>query len=416
MVLPVPWTGDRGRRGKETRMTQNREKLDREKPGQEDQAELARQKLPRYARRVLDMAKNDPELQALMPDRAVLARVAGRGQLYEQTIDHALAGYADRPALGERDVEPVVDPIDGRRVRGYLPSFHTVSYRELRRRSQALAEVWRRHPVHRLEKDEFVAIFGFASIDFVTVDIAVAFARATDVPLQTTLAGHDLEGIIRDAAPVVIAAAMSDLLQAAEYAGKFADVRSVIAFDYDERFDDDRDQLAAARAELERNGSTAALILLPDLIAQGDAEAWAPYPVDETTAERLAVLIHSSGSTGSPKGAMFPDRLASAQFGMVGAIALPIVRLCFAPLNHQMGRAQLQTTLARGGTCYFTARTDMSTLFEDMQLTRPTEFTLFPRILDMVHRHFLTEVARRTADGSDPEKVRAEVMAEMRAG
>ena len=377
-------------------------------------------KLPRYAQRVMKMAETDAELQALMPDLDVLARITAKGQLYEQVLEHALLGYGDRPALGERDLEVVVDPATGRNVRGYRPSFSTVTYSELRRRVHALAEVWRRHPVHRVQPDDFVVILGFAGIDFATIDMATAYARATDVPLQTTLAGHDLDGIMRDAAPVVIAATMSDLLYAAQSAGTLPSVRSVIAFDDDERFDDDRDQLAAARAELERNGSAAELILLSDLIAQGDADAFTFRPVDEHTSQRLALLVHSSGSTGSPKGAMFTDPLATSQFSMVGRIAIPVVRMCFAPLNHQMGRAQVQTSLARGGTCYFTARADMSTLFEDMQLVRPTELSLFPRILDMVHRHFLTEVAHRCATGSDTDEVRAqvmsEVMAEMRAG
>lgn len=377
---------------------------------------MSPEQLPRYARRVMEMAETDVELQALMPDLDVLAQITAKGQLYEQVLEHALLGYGDRPALGERDLEVVIDPTTGRNLRGYLPTFSTVTYRELRRRVHALAEVWRRHPVHRVQPDDFVVILGFAGIDFATLDMATAYARATDVPLQTTLAGHDLDGIMRDTAPVVIAATMSDLLHAARSAGTLPSVRSVIAFDYDERFDDDRDQLAAARAELERNGSAAELILLSDLIAQGDADAFTFHPVDEHTSQRLALLVHSSGSTGSPKGAMFTDPLATAQFSMVGRIAIPVVRMCFAPLNHQMGRAQLQTSLARGGTCYFTARNDMSTLFEDMQLVRPTELSLFPRILDMVHRHFLTEVAHRCADGSDTDEVKAEVMAEMRAG
>jgi fatty acid CoA ligase FadD9 len=55
-------------------------------------------------------------------------------------------------------------------------------------------------------------------------------------------------------------------------------------------------------------------------------------------------------------------------------------------------------------------------LFDDVRLVRPTEMLLIPRVLDMIHRHYLVEVARRSGDGADPDEVRSEVMAEMRAG
>ena len=70
--------------------------------------------------------------------------------------------------------------------------------------------------------------------------------------------------------------------------------------------------------------------------------------------------------------------------------------------------------MARGGTAYFTAKPDMSTLFEDFRLVRPTEAAIFPRVLEMIHRHYLGEVARRRAvsDG-DGEAISAHVMEEM---
>ena len=95
---------------------------------------------------------------------------------------------------------------------------------------------------------------------------------------------------------------------------------------------------------------------------------------------------------------------------------MPTVRLCFAPLNHFMGRGAVFNTLARGGTVYFTANADMSTLFEDWRLVRPTEAVVFPRILEMVYRHFLGEVARLSAADptADVEALRQQVMDEMR--
>ena len=73
------------------------------------------------------------------------------------------------------------------------------------------------------------------------------------------------------------------------------------------------------------------------------------------------------------------------------------------------------STFARGGTVNFTAAADMSTLFEDFRLVRPTEAAIFPRVLEMIHRHHLGEVARRRAvsDG-DSDAISAQVMEEMR--
>ena len=125
------------------------------------------------------------------------------------------------------------------------------------------------------------------------------------------------------------------------------------------------------------------------------------------------MLLHSSGSTGTPKGAIIPERHAKFQLRRA-PVPVPIVRLCFAPMNHLLGRAQVFIAFARGGTAYFTAKPDMSTLFEDFRLVRPTEAAFFPRVLEMIHRHYLSEVARRTGRGDgDAEAVSAQVMEEM---
>ena len=49
-----------------------------------------------------------------------------------------------------------------------------------------------------------------------------------------------------------------------------------------------------------------------------------------------------------------------------------------------MGRGILYGTLGQGGTAYFTARSDLSTLFEDLALVRPTELNFVPRIWEML--------------------------------
>jgi len=371
-------------------------------------------KIARHARRVLEMMQTDEQLQELAADEQVLDAIKTPGLTIDQIVEVAFAGYAARPALGEREYDVVADPATGRQVRSLRQSFRTITYRELQTRVKNLAAAWQSNERHRVGEDDFVCILGFSGIDFVTVDLALAYVRAVTVPLQTTLAGTDLDGIFTDTAPVTVAATMSDLLLAAQYAGSHATIRSIIAMDFDERVDDDRDQYAAAAQELAQNGSRAELITLGELIAYGDFHQWQPVPVRDDTMDRLSLLVHSSGSTGTPKGAMILQRNAGLQWRMLPPDPVPMVRLCFAPLNHMLGRGQVYTALARGATAFFTARSDMSTLFEDFRLVRPTEIAVFPRILEMVHRSFLSEVARRTAEGGDQDEIEREVMESMR--
>jgi fatty acid CoA ligase FadD9 len=365
--------------------------------------------------RALDLAQTDPQLQALMPDPAVGAAVRQPGLSYQQVISTVLDGYAARPALGERAYAVGLDQQTGRTRRDYAPRFDTITYGELHDRVKRLAATWRHQGQHRVEAGDFVCILGFTGTDYVTVDLAVAFTLAVTVPLQTTLAGADLDAIFSDTAPTAVAAAMDDLVFAARLAGTHQSIRSVIALGYDEHIDGDREQYLAAQAELTRSRSRAQLAPLAELLGSGgDLEPWEPLPPGDDHADRMTLLVHSSGSTGTPKGVIIPERTTRPQWDP-GERPVPVVRVAFAPMNHMAGRSMVYSTLARGGTTYFTAQSDLSTLFEDIRLSRPTEVLAFPRVLELIHLRYLSEVVRRTESGeTDAEAVRAQVMEEMR--
>lgn len=58
-------------------------------------------------------------------------------------------------------------------------------------------------------------------------------------------------------------------------------------------------------------------------------------------------------------------------------------------------------SLVRGGVGYFTARSDLSTLFEDIALIRPTELTMVPRLCDMLFQQYRSELGRRAGEPGD---------------
>ena len=151
---------------------------------------------------------------------------------------------------------------------------------------------------------------------------------------------------------------------------------------------------------------------LADLLERGRTLP-APPATEDDTADAdnpLALLIYTSGSTGAPKGAMYPQanvgkmwrRSSRNWFGETPAS----ITLNFMPMSHVMGRGNLYGTLGNGGTAYFSAKSDLSTLLEDLELVRPTEMNFVPRIWETLYAEYLRQVDR----GVDP----AQAMDDMR--
>jgi hypothetical protein len=95
--------------------------------------------------RITDLLANDEQFSAAMPveevANAMLSRDIGLAELQQVAAE----GYADRPALGRRATE-LVDT-GGRRHRVALPSYETISYRDLGDRVTALAAALHDRPV-----------------------------------------------------------------------------------------------------------------------------------------------------------------------------------------------------------------------------------------------------------------------------
>lgn len=361
----------------------------------------------RLERRIAALFATDRQFADAAPDAAITGAIDAPGLRLPHIIETVFDGYARRPALGQRAVRFVADPQTGRTSAQLQPEFETLTYGELSRRVHATAEA-----LSEVLPGDRVAVLGFTSVDYATIDIALAMRGAVCVPLQTAATVATLRPIVAETEPAVIACAVDYLIDTVDLALGAPAVTRVLVFDYLPQVDDHRDALAAARERVCDAGSVIALETMTEALERG-AAAPPVGPHLSPDADPLMLLIYTSGSTGAPKGAMYTERLvanawrpaARANWGDISARAS--ITLNFMPMSHVMARSLLYGTLGSGGTAYFAARSDLSTFLEDLALVRPTQLSFVPRIWDTIFTEVAKELERKP--GSD-----AEVFAELR--
>ena len=368
----------------------------------------------RFTARIENLYATDPQFAAAQPSAEVSAAASAPGVRLPQTVQTVLTGYADRPALGQRAVEFTTDPQTGRTGFTLLPRFETITYGRLWNRVAALAAALHEQPVSPGDR---VAILGFTSVDYTTIDTALTQLGAVGVPLQTSAPVTQLQPIIAETEPSLIASSVDYLDDAVELILTGPAPAWLLVFDLHSEVDDHRDALAAATRRLTEAGSTAVVETLDDALARGNGD---PSPAALGPGDNpLALLIYTSGSTGAPKGAMYPeDKVANMWRAAANSHwdeqqgVLPAITLNFLPMSHVMGRGVLYGTLAGGGTAYFAARSDLSTFLDDLALARPTQLNFVPRIWDMLFGEYSSQVDRRRA--TDGAAADATVLAELR--
>ncbi|MHC9296358.1 carboxylic acid reductase [Mycobacterium sp. LTG2003] len=362
----------------------------------------------RYERRLADLYRTDQQFADAKPSEAVTAAADNPDLRLPAVVKEIMAGYADRPALGQRAVELVTES-NGRTRAELLPTFETITYRQLGSRIQAVTNAWHNHPV---KPGDRVAILGFTSVDYTTIDVALIELGAVSVPLQTSAPVAQLRPIVTETEPKLIASSVDFLDDAIELIQSGPAPARLVVFDYRPEVDDQREAFEAAKAKLA--GTDIVVESMADVLDRGRSLADAPLYVSGQ-ADPLTLLVYTSGSTGTPKGAMYPESKVANMWRMASKASwdekqsvLPAITLNFLPMSHVMGRGILYGTISTGGTAYFAARSDLSTFLEDLALVRPTQLSFVPRIWDMLFGEYQSRIDQRGA-GSE-----AEVLAEVR--
>ncbi|WP_280409918.1 carboxylic acid reductase [Nocardia brasiliensis] len=364
----------------------------------------------RLRRRIAQLFAEDEQVKAAVPDQEVVEAIRAPGLHLSQIMATVMERYADRPAVGQRAIEPVTE--SGRTTYRLLPEFETLTYRELWARVRAVAAAWHGDPERPLRAGDFVALLGFTSIDYGTLDLANIHLGLVTVPLQSGAAAPQLAAILAETTPRVLAATPDHLDVAVELLTGGASPERLVVFDYRAADDDHRAALESARRRLSDAGSAVVVETLDAVRARGSELPAAPLFVPAADEDPLALLIYTSGSTGAPKGAMYTERL-NRKTWLSGAKGVGLT-LCYMPMSHIAGRAAFAGVLARGGTAYFTARSDMSTLFDDLALVRPTEMFFVPRVCDMIFQRYQAELSRRAPAADASPELEQELKSELR--
>ncbi|RMI34823.1 carboxylic acid reductase [Nocardia stercoris] len=350
------------------------------------------------------------------PSPQVTAAIRQPGMRLCRIIDTIMTGYADRPALGVRATEVVTDQ-GGRRVRRPLPAYDIVTYGELWAQAGRIAAAWRDDP-QPVRAGDFVALVGSTGADLYTAELAAVRLGAVTVPLQAGAPPQQWTEIMADIEPQLVATGVEllDSVVDAVRAG-FRPPHLVVLGAHA----DDDTHLAAVAAARERLADSPITVSLLQTDDERGVSLPAPeVPVPGVRADSLAQLLYTSGSTGTPKGVMYTDELMCGQwlaplvFDPGDERTGPVRTLSYLPLSHLAGRGQLVSALVNGGSCMFAASSDMSSLFEDFELTRPTVIMFVPRVCELIHQMFHSRVDGLLATGIDRAVAEEQVRTELR--
>ena len=229
-----------------------------------------------------------------------------------------------------------------------------------------------------VRKGDRVALHGESSTEWLIIDQALMRLGAVSVPIYTTQPADQIRFIVEDA-------------QACGYVVSTEALYSVCGSQLQ--------QAPSMKWTVGLFGRFAEdALTLEDLKARGrDRQQNEPDLVERSTqsvsADDLATLAYTSGTTGTPKGVMLTHGNITTNAIVVSErmpYQAPATVLSFLPLSHSLERMASIFYLHTACPIHFIETTDE--FLEDIQTVRPVHMTSVPRLLEKVHAGVMNKV------------------------
>ncbi|WGL97455.1 thioester reductase domain-containing protein [Arsenophonus sp. aPb] len=314
-------------------------------------------------------------------------------------IENIIKKHHDRPAIGERVKRYIKDAKSKRIVCQLAAKYQTITYQQLWNRAESIANEWYQHDQYPLKAGDKVVILSFIHSDYIAINLACVQINAIIVPLQTNLSNKELTLTLQEIEPRIIAASIEYLPIAVELAKNNNSIKRIIVFDYDPSHDN------AEKLEQLQNQSIIKIEELPNIIRLGSKLPKVPYPENSHDTSSISMIIYTSGSTGAPKGAIYTEKFVANMWDaslFANNTNKENTTVLYLPISHCWGNLKFTNQLAKGGTCYLVAKSNLSTLFEDIALAKPIELSLVPRVCEMIFQQYQSELEVRKKTTHDP--------------
>lgn len=287
-----------------------------------------------------------------------------------------LTGYnisTDRPFLGTRQIED-----------GVAKEYKWETHREVRNHIENFGKGLRKLG---LTRQKAIGVFSINRREWSIAEIASYREAFILVALYDTLGTAAIEHIINETEMEVIVASKDKIKDLIQLKAKIPSLKQIISMDENVSIEDIKNA--------EKYGLTIYTFTEVENLGEGVIDS-----SELSTADDIATICYTSGTTGVPKGAVLTHANCVAAVHSVSVncdlgILTPLdqndVYISYLPMAHVLERAAQGLVIIKGGSIGFYQGSALK-LLEDMAELKPTVFVSVPRLLNRIYDKVLGAV------------------------